>query len=246
METDIVVTIDGTSTIEAPCDLVSFTLDIKAKSEALESAKKQVEEKTHNFIKSLGNRSLKLEGEIETIRSNFKLEHREGMERYPAGFQSVNTVKWTCGVDNQLTDLYKQCLETDRDIYPIFSIKDRPALIEKAIHKATDNAKEKLSKECNLLGVDPKALKILNWNYGYEGYLPDRKSVSNSYMNSGAYGATGATGPQGPQGSSGSNYRGGAPVVSKLGSIYQEELDVKLVPGNVSASVIVRINYVWA
>lgn len=247
METNIVVTIDGTSMVEAPCDLVSFAVDVKAKSEALESAKKQVEEKTFNFIKSLENRSMKLEGVIETSRSNYKLEHREGMERYPAGYQSVNTIKWTCAVDNHLTDLYKHCMEVDRDVFPMFSIKDRPALVEKAISNATDNAKEKLKKECNLLGVDPKALKIHNWNYGYDGFLPDRKSVSNSYMsNAGPYGATGATGPQGPQGSVGGNYRGGAAPVSKLGSIYQEELDVKLVPGNVSANVIVRINYVWA
>lgn len=246
METNIVVTIDGTGLVEAPCDLVSFAVDIKAKSESLENAKKQAEEKTRTFIKLLENRSLKLEGAIETTRSNYKLEHREGMERYPAGYQSVNTVKWTCMVDQQLTDLYKHCLEMDRDIHPLFSLKDRPALLEKAINKATESAKEKLNKECNLLGVDPEALKILNWNYGYDGFLPDRKSVSNSYMNSGAYGVTGATGPQGPQGAPGGNYRGGAPIVSKLGSIYQEELDVQLVPGNVSASVIVRINYVWA
>jgi hypothetical protein len=110
-----------------------------------------------------------------------------------------------------------------------------------------DDASAKLTTECNLLGVNPKALKILNWNIGYNGMIQAAQSaIYNNYSNSTFMnGAQGVTGPQGVRGFTGIESNS-YPTAQKLGSIYQELLDYKpLEPGFVVVSVPVQVNYVW-
>ena len=129
--------------------------------------------------------------------------------------------------------------------YPIFSVKDRDTLQQQAYKKAGENVKEKLHKECSLLGIAPEKLKVYNWNFGHEGFLSANKNfVANAY--NGVYGITGATGPTGPQGSAGPYMQIGQVVMTKLGSIYQELLNYKLTPGTTIVRVPAQVNYIWA
>jgi hypothetical protein len=125
---------------------------------------------------------------------------------------------------------------------PVFNVKDRDILLEQALVKASENVKEKLAKECSLLGVSTDKLRIQNWNFGYEGYLP---TAQNIYMNGsnyiGAMGPTGSMGATGPTGSIGPI----GPVAMKIGTTYQELLDYKIEPGAIAVRVAVRVNYVW-
>jgi hypothetical protein len=187
-----------------------------------------------------------LEGEISSSSLDYKLEHREGSERISAGFQVVGTVTFTIAVDDSLNEIYKTCLKYDSQMSrPVFSMRDRDLHVEKALQNAADNAKEKLKKECKLLDITPSDLKIYNWNFGYEGNLPALNFASSTrsvYNGSGVYGATG---PMGPQGSTGA-YGGVLAAMSKVGTIYQEPLDVKIESGSHTFTIAVRINYVWA
>lgn len=243
METkiNIVTTVDGVGVAEAKNDLAKFTFSVKAKSESLELAKKQVEELTDvamEELRALKKKGMKLDGEIQCDLSNYRLEHREAGEKFAAGFQSVNTISFTAVVNEALNDINAVCLKLDPHMNrPIFSIKNREALLNQAIQKASDDAKNKLAKECSLLNVSSNKLKIYNWNFGYEGYLPYRGSQ-------GPQGIQGVTGATGPQGSIGTYFN--QPSM-KIGSIYLESLDpVKLDPGAVSVRVVVQVNYVWA
>lgn len=242
MEKNIVTTIDGTGIIEVKNDIANFTLSIRSKNDSLETAKKQVEEKTTQFFKefkSLEEAGMKIDGEVSTSMSNYKLEHREGSERYAAGFQSVNTISWSVIVDDKIDNIFKTCLKTDATMsYPFFSIKNRDELLKQALQNAAEDVKEKLNMECSLLGINPKDLKILNWNFGYDGHLSP-KAQAQYY--GGVQGATGPQGMQGSPGTSGVNYN----AVMKLGSIYQELLDTKLMPGTLSVKAAVRVNYIW-
>lgn len=248
MEANIVTSIDGVGVVEEKNDLASFSLTLRAKDESLEGAKRQVDEKTAAALKMLQSKNMNLEGEIVTAISNFKLEHREGSERYPAGFQSISSITWTVQVGDDLDDIYRSCLKLDSNmLVPSFSLKDRESISQKALHLATENAKEKLVKECSLLDVSPSALKIHNWNFGYQGFLTAQ--TGGGSFNHNNYGVMGATGPQGPMGTPGvftTVANNQAPVATKLGSIYQELVDVrKLEVGTTNAKVVVRVNYVW-
>lgn len=244
MNINIVSTINGLGVVEAKNDLATFTLTLKSKDDSLEGAKRQIEEKTNDASKLLVSKNMKLDGEISTKFFNYKLEHREGSERYPAGFQSLSTITWTVAVDGSLDDIYKTCLTIDSHAArPVFSIKNRDVLREQALIKATENVKEKLAKECKLLGVNPEKLVIYNWNFGYEGFLESNRGMNNMLYNNTLSGVTGATGPSGLIGAQGLSYQ---PTVQKLGSIYQELIDYKqLEPGMVTVQVPVQVNYVW-
>lgn len=250
MENVIVVTVvDGLGIVEAQNDLAHFTLTLRSKSETLENAKIQTEEKTNQVLKalqSLQDKGMKLDTEIVSSIANYKLEHRESGERTPAGYQSINTISWTTIVDSNLDEIYKTCLKFDTNMNrPYFSIKNRTILQDEAIKKASSNVREKLNTECSLLGVSPDKLKIQNWNFGYEGYIPSNTASQNMYLN-GYGGMQGATGPTGPQGSAGPTNYSSAAIQMKIGTTYQELLDYKLEPGSVSVRVAVRVNYIWA
>lgn len=251
MENKVVVTvIDESATVEAKNDLVHFTLTMRAKSDELESAKSQVKTKSDQvfqMIDGLKAAGMKLDGEVISTVLNYKLEHREGNEKMPVGFQSVNTISFTAFVDDKLDDIHKACLKLDPNMmHPRFSIKDAVTLYEQALEKVSKNVKEKLEKECSLMGIAPSALRIQNWSFGYEGFIRDLNlnAVNNYYTNSGyrgptgPQGATGAVGPTGPIGA--------GSVMMKIGSTYQELLDPKLEPGTHSVSIAARVNYVWA
>jgi hypothetical protein len=247
MEQKIIVTvIDGLGIVEAKNDLAHFTLSIKAKSETLDNAKSQVEEKVQQVLKALDKlktQGMKLDADITTSLANYKLEHREGSERTPVGYQSINTINFTTIVDDNLDEIYKTCLKFDSTMNrPYFSLKNRTVLQEQAIQKATTDAKQKLNTECTLLNVSSDKLQIQDWKFGYEGYIPSATS-QNTYLN-GAYGVTGSSGATGPIGP-GMNYSSNA-IAMKIGTTYQELLDYKLEPGMVSVRVAVRINYIWA
>lgn len=252
---NIVVAIDSIGVAEVPNDLATFSVTIRERSESLESAKRQVEEKTAHFVRELKSKNFQMEGDISTSFANYKLEHREGGEKYPAGYQATNTITWTCAIDDNLNSLYKRCLETDSHMsLPVFSVKDPVSVSELALQRAVDNAKDKLKKECDLLGVSQLNLRIFNWNFGYEGYISANANVNTVHgaltsgnFNSNSFGPMGATGPMGAVGMPGPVGPGGhaAPVVTKLGSIYQELLDTKLHVGVKSVRVAVRVNYVW-
>jgi uncharacterized protein YggE len=249
MEKVIVTTINGLGVSSAKNDLASFTVSLKTKGESLKSSKDSLEEKVSEVLKILSHFHMNLEGEIITARQNFKLEHREGAEKYSAGFQSAATITWTCVIDEKLDDIYKACLKLDSNMFrPSFSFKDPDSLQIEALQKAKDHVKETLEKECSLLGVSPDKLTIRNWNFGYNGQLAANMAVlsnSNYYMNNKAMGATGVMGPTGPQGAQGSP---GLPYMGsqKVGSIYQELLDyIPLEPGNITVSVPVQVHYVW-
>ena len=248
MEKDkvIVTTIDALGLVEAKNDRVSFSLSLKSKDESLDLAENKAKEKTAHFINSLGARKMDVDGDISISVSNYKLEHREGSERTPAGYQSISSISWTMVVDGNLDETYRDCLKADPAMLcPTFSIKDRTTLQEQAYKKAGENVKEKLHKECSLLGIAPEKLKVYNWNFGHEGFLSANKNfVANAY--NGVYGITGATGPTGPQGSAGPYMQIGQVVMTKLGSIYQELLNYKLTPGTTIVRVPAQVNYIWA
>lgn len=239
----IVTVIDSAGIVEAKNDLAHFSLSLRSKSETLDNAKNQTEEKTGQFLKALDQlkaKGMKLDREMTISRDNYKLEHRENGEKTPAGFQVIHTVSFVVAVDEHLDEIFKTCLKFDAHMSrPYFSIKNREVLAEKATKKAAQNAKDKLNVECSLLGVSPEKLVIQNWSFGYEGYLPSANS-SNYY---GVAGVTGATGPQGSAGPGAYNW---APVPVKVGTTYQEPLDYKLEPGMVSVKVVLRVNYNWA
>jgi uncharacterized protein YggE len=240
MDKQVVVAINSVGVAKAPNDRATFTLNIKSKSDSLELSKEQVEKRTVQVLKDLEDKNMSLDGKIETSVSNFKLEHREGGEKYPAGFQSVATVKWTVVIDDNLNDLYQACLKIDSTMnIPSFWVKDSEKLLEQAANDAADKVKIKLNKECELLGVSISKLKILSWNFGYGSYATNNVSA---YV-----GIQGATGPQGSQGSPGVTgaFLNSQPVFTKLGSIYQELIDTKLEPGIVSLSVSAHVNYIW-
>jgi uncharacterized protein YggE len=244
METNIVTTINGVGVVEATNDLATFTLTVRTKSESLEASKNQIQDKIKEVLGQLNSLKMNLHKEISTDIMNYKLEHREGTERYSAGFQSEATITFTVVVDESLDEINKTCLKIDKNMFfPFFDIKDRETLLQQAIKIATDNANTKLHKECELLGVSTDMLRIFNWSYGYDGFLPIKNASNMIYNN--AYGITGATGPQGATGPTGPTGR--ISTVQKLGSIYQEALDyVPLDPGTVVVRVPVEINYVWA
>ena len=248
MEKDkvIVTTIDALGLVEAKNDRVSFSLSLKSKDESLDLAENKVKEKTAHFINSLGVRKMDVDGEISISVSNYKLEHREGNEKTPAGYQSISSISWTMIVGDNLDEVYRDCMKADPTMsYPIFSIKDRTTLQEEAYKKAGANVKEKLYRECALLGISPEKLKVYNWNFGHEGFLSANKNfVANAY--NGVYGAQGVTGPTGPSGISANYLSVGQVVMTKLGSIYQELLNVKLTPGTVTIRVPIQVNYIWA
>ena len=252
MEKDkvIVTTIDALGLVEAKNDRVSFSLSLKSKDESLDLAENKVKEKTAHFINSLGARKMDVDGDVSISVSNYKLEHREGNEKTPAGYQSISSISWTMIVGDNLDEVYRDCMKADPTMpYPMFSIKDRTTLQEEAYKKAGENVKEKLYRECALLGISPEKLKVYNWNFGHEGFLSANKNfVANAY--NGVYGAQGVTGPTGPQGAqavSGNWMQVGQVVMTKLGSIYQELLTApKLNPGTVTIRVPIQINYIWA
>jgi len=245
MDKNIATTIDGVGFVEEKNDLAAFTLTIKSKGETLDLATSQVKEKTNHFLDDLAKIDPKMDMEPSTTLQTFKLEHREGTEKYAAGFQAINTISWIMFVDDKLDDVYQMCLKTDSSTpVPTFSFKDKTKLQEQAIQKAADNVKEKLNKECMLLGITADKLKVYNWNFGYEGYLPMNKNfvINNGYI-SGAV----PTGPQGSQGVNGvfSNASNFVPLPQKLGSIYQELLNFKLKPGTSSVKIPMQVNYIW-
>lgn len=246
-QVNIVTTIDGAGTIVAKNDLVTFTLQVKAKDDDLANAQSLLEEHTNHVFKEiekLKSNGMKLHGEINTSISSYKLEHREGNDRVPAGYQSVNMISFTALVDDKLNEIHKVCMKLDKNMLrPLFSIKNRDVLMEQAIEKASTDAKETFKKECALLDINPNTLKILNWNFGYQGQSFNNSGLSNT-RNGGAYGVTGITGPHGAMSSGGQSYS--EPMISKLGSIYQELLDTKLIPGNVTVNVTVQVTYIWA
>lgn len=238
---DVVVIIDGVGTVEAKNDRATFVLTIRSKNDSLDLAKNHVKEKTSQVLKELNSLKMPLDGDISTSFLNFKLEHRESGERYPAGFQAVSTLTWTVAVNNSLNDIFQFCLKIDSSMsVPMFSIKNRDVLMEQAIQKAVDNAKDKLHKECSLLNVPLNNLKILNWNFGYGGSVPTTQFANHSVM-----GVTGLSGSQGVVGALQGPGGYQAPVM-KLGSIYQEALDAKLDPGTIAIRIAVQVKYVWA
>lgn len=241
MEKNIVATVDASGIVEVANDRATFTLNIKTKAEHLETAKEQIQERVSFVIKTLKALNMNLDCEIVSSIANYKLEHREGGERYPAGFQSVATIAFTTVIDEKLDSIYEVCNKIDSNItFPIFSIKDRDTLLKQATDIAAKNVKDRLAKECELLNIDANELKVLSWHFGYDGTIP-----ANSY------GMMGATGAQGPMGHLNANAVGVAgpggyqATVSKLGSIYQELLDTKLNPGTVSVKVVVQVSYIW-
>jgi hypothetical protein len=240
----VVTVIDGAGIVEAKNDRAQFTFSVRAKGDVLETAVSQAEEKQRqalSMLESFKDHGMVLDGDVTTSVSNYKLEHREGSERFPAGFQSVSTITFNIVVDDKIDDIYKACLKFDTHMSrPIFNVKDRDILLEQALVKASENVKEKLAKECSLLGVATDKLRIQNWNFGYEGYLP---TAQNIYMNGSNYtmGVTGVVGPTGPQGSAGPV----GPAAMKIGTTYQELLDYKIEPGAIAVRVAVRVNYVW-
>lgn len=240
---NIVVKIEGESTVEMPHDLVKFSLTLKAKGETLDVAKQKVADVTERVMKDLTSKDIKLAGNIVTEQSNYKLEHRENGEVIPAGFQSCNHVTLVCAADGSIDDLYRSCKAIDSNMpYPEFFIKesDREKLFEMAMELATHNVRTKLAAECKLLKVDPSALKILSWDFGNSHYSVGAVGITGSTGRMGPQGVAGVTGTIGPQG-----HMSYAPVMSKLGSIYQELLDVKLNPGQATRRVVVRVTYGW-
>jgi uncharacterized protein DUF541 len=244
METNIVATINGVGVVEAANDLATFALTVRTKAENLDASKSGIQEKLKEVVGQLNSLKMNLHKEISTDIMNYKLEHREGTERYSAGFQSEATITFTVVIDENLDEINKTCLKIDKNMFfPFFDIKDRETLLQQAIKIATDNAKTKLNKECELLGVSTDTLRIFNWSYGYDGFLPIKNTSNMIYNN--AYGITGPTGPQGSVGPTGPSGRISA--AQKLGSIYQEALDyIPLDPGTIVVRVPVEINYVWA
>lgn len=249
MENKIVVTvIDESATVEAKNDRAHFSLSLRAKSESLDDAKNALATKRKQLDKMLEefqSSGVKLDGDIGSQLFDYKLEHREGNEKMPAGFQSINIISFTVVIDHHLDNIYNACMKFDTNMYrPTFSIKDAVSLYEQALEKVSKNVKDKLQKECNLMGVSSDQLRIQNWNFGYEGFIPSLNvnGVHNYYNNSGV---RGATGPQGPTGTMGATGPVG-PTIMKIGSTYQELLDQKLEPGNHSVTVAARVNYVWA
>jgi uncharacterized protein YggE len=241
-EVNIVTTIQGLGVVEAKNDLATFSLIIKSKGETLEEAVKSVKEKTASFLKDLESRKIKFDKDITTSLTNYKLENREGLERYAAGFQSINSISWSMFIDDGLDDLFNTCYKIDPTMaQPIFNIKNRAALQEQALQKAGDNLKEKFQKECSMLGISQDKLKAYNWNFGYEGYLPMNKNFAN-----GVYVTQGVTGVTGPQGAQGIYLNNAQAAPQKVGSIYQELLNYKLHPGTTTVSVPVQVNYIWA
>jgi hypothetical protein len=247
---NIVATVNGFGVVEAPNDRATFTLTVKVKDDVLKSVKNQIKEKTALIIKELENKKMSLDGEISFTTFNYKLEHREGNERYPAGFQSVSHITWSVVVNDKINDIWESCLKIDPNMQtPLFTIKTRDVISAEALQKATDNVKELLNKECSLLGVSLEKLKILNWKFAYNSHLAVSANVSHPYYTNNV-GVFGATGPQGSMGLPGlgiHNAMLSQPIIQKLGSIYQECLDpVILNPGTASASVSVQVSYVWA
>lgn len=238
MEQNIATTIDGSGLVEAKNDRALFNFMIKSKAETLEEAKERLLEKTKSVLKTLEDLKMNLDGDIATSVSNYRLEHRESGEKMSAGYQSVNIITFQVVVDEKTNDIFKACLKIDSHMpQPSFTVKDREVLLEKAVVKASDDAKAKLAKECSLLGISQDQLKIYNWKFGYEGYIPS----SNNQNYSNAMGATGAIGPQGSIGA----YNNYQPTMQKAATIYQELLDTKLEPGKISVRVAVRVNYIW-
>lgn len=247
---EIVTTIDGVGNVEAMNDLAHFSLTIRSKSDGLDRAVSETVEKATKAMKMLEDlreRGMKLEGEIISTVSNYKLEHREGNEKIAAGFVSVNVIDWTIAVDEHLDNIFKTCLKFDSNMKaPHFSIKDRNVHISTCLEHAVENAKEKLEKECKLLGVSQDSLMIKNWVFNYDGNLA---GLNNAGGKSSYYGVTGVTGPQGAIGSQ--NYsNSGLDTITrslsmKVGSIYQEPLDIQITPGTAMFRVAVRVNYIW-
>lgn len=239
-EKNIVATIIGLGTVEAKNDQATFSLTLRTKGDQLSNVKEQIKEKTSQFLKELETKKMSLVGEITTSISNYKLEHREAGEKYSAGFQSTNDITWTTTIDHNLNDIYEMCLKYDPNMYaPIFSVKNRETLMAQAVEKSSVNLKEKLNNECKLLNISPEKLQVLKWNFSYGNIYP---------ANNPAYTPQGVTGPAGSNATS--NYVGfvnavhQAPV-QKLGSIYQELLDHKLTPGNISITASVNVSYIW-
>jgi hypothetical protein len=241
MDKVIITTISDVGIIEAKYDLAEFSISLKTKADNLEEAKGQLKAKVNDALAALKALNMKLEKEVSTEVWNYKLEHREGSEKYAAGFQSVATMTFTVQVDEDLDDIYKLCLELDHNSpYPVFSLKDRVPILEKALVKAIENVKAKLAIECKLLGIDKTYLIIHSWSIGYGGALPDNGVINSFYNNVGIGRATG------PQGMLGAPYEAmhNSVAATKLGSIYQELLDyVPLNPGVVGVSVPVQVNY---
>lgn len=252
MEKVIVTTINGLGVATAKNDLARFTVSLKTKGEALKDSKASLEEKVSEVLSSLSDFNMKLEGEIVTTRQNYKLEHREGNERFPAGFQSYAFIIWTCVIDDRLDDIYRSCLKFDATMArPYFSFSNPDSLQVEALQKAKDHVKETLEKECSLLNVSTASLTIRNWSFGYNGQLSVNNAVTpytagNYYMNNRAMGVTGTVGPTGPIGAMSSPGLPSYLVSQKVGSIYQDLLDyVPLEPGDITVSVPVQVHYIW-
>jgi hypothetical protein len=249
-EKNIVTTIHDIGVAEAPNDLATFSLTVKtkggdaARGASLEDTKAQLAKQVTDIKTQLSGLQMNQGGDIVVETFNYKLEHREGGEKYAAGFQSIANISWTVVVDERLDDIYKACLKIDSNASkPFFSIKDRETLNKQALQNAIDNAKVKLDKECELLNVSRSTLLIRNWNFGYNGTLANNQAINSNYTY-GMTGAQGARGVTGPQGSVG--FVNAYQVTKQVGSIYQELLDyIPLVPGTVVVQVPVEINYVW-
>jgi uncharacterized protein YggE len=247
-QVNIVVAVDGIGEVSAKNDLATFTMQIRTKDEELKNAEAKLKDKTAQVMKELQDLGMSLHSEISQNTESFRLEHREGSEKIPAGFSATNTISFTVNVDERINDIYKKCVKIDQHIpYPWFSIKEIETLKTQAIEKAAEDARKKLAKECELVGVAQSNLRVHNWVFSYDGNLPTKVQIGQHVY---AYGPSGATGPQGAIGNTAylnsmtSNFV--LPAPTKIGSTYQEALDIKLFTGQVSVKVAVKINYVWA
>jgi len=237
---NIVTTIVGYGIIENKNDQATFTVTLKAKGDHLSDTKRQIKEKTASFLKELESKKFPLVGEITTSDSNYKMEHREGGEKYSAGFQSMNDITWTVAIDHTLNDLYEFCLKHDPNVSYLFTITNREVMLEQAIEKASTDLKTKLDNECKLLNLSSDKLKILKWNFAYGNEHP----TNNVYtIGQGANGVTGVASNYGITSQLPGVYADR--IVQKIGSVYQELLDHKLNPGTISVSASVTASYVW-
>src|ERR1700679_2617767 len=99
MEKNIVVSINGIGTVEVDNKFATFSLILKSKGETLESSNSQAKEKAAEAQAHLTKFNMQLDGEMAIDFANYKLEHREGNEKYNAGYQTLSSIRWTCLVD---------------------------------------------------------------------------------------------------------------------------------------------------
>lgn len=248
----IVTTVQGHASFMVPNDLAHFTFTLKTKGEDLALTKSAMQEKiaaAQTELDALKTQGVEFVGEISNETLNYKLEAREGNDKFPAGFQVLSVTSFTVKVSDKLDDVHRLCLKLDSVThFPTFGLSDPAPHEVKVLDDAAADLHAKLNKECSLLKVSSDDLKIVDWQVGYNEFLATNSNRSLGFNYNGVYGVTGAVGPQGPQGSPGItdalSYQ--VPMVSKLGSIYQERLDMpKLNSGTMTFRASVRANYIW-